>query len=104
MERCFECLETSGLLLGGGRLRVSYGLVDTGETFGGVVAFECHARPCLSREATSMGRQSNSPLFCFEQCDEKAAQGCAGGLRVETPGFWKGIIRCAKRDSASKDT
>src|SRR5213594_1215916 len=66
----------SGLLLGGSGLDVSYELVDAGETFGCIVAFECHARPCLSREATSVRRQSTSRLFCFEQCDEKAVQDC----------------------------
>ena len=33
-------METSGLLLGRGGLHVSYELVDSGETFGAVVAFD----------------------------------------------------------------
>jgi hypothetical protein len=40
--------------------------VDAGETFGGVVAFECHVGPCLSREKARIGPSLATRLFCFE--------------------------------------
>jgi hypothetical protein len=49
------CLETGKLLLRRGGCHVSHEFVDAREAFSGVVAFECHVGPCLSREKASIG-------------------------------------------------
>jgi hypothetical protein len=57
-------LEASGLLLERGGLHVSHELVDAGETFGGVVAFDWHVQPYLSgREKLSHKPKDSSVLF-----------------------------------------
>jgi len=48
-------LETGNLLPGRDAFHVSREFVDAGETLGGVVTFECHVGPCLSREKASIG-------------------------------------------------
>jgi len=60
------CLETRDLLHGRGGLHFSQKLVDAGDTFCGVVAFECHVGPCLSGEGASVGSSVAARLFGFE--------------------------------------
>jgi hypothetical protein len=60
-------LEPSDLLLGTTGGVLSDQLVDAGETFCGVVAFECHVGPCLFYGEASIGPSMATPLFRFEQ-------------------------------------
>jgi hypothetical protein len=61
------CVETGNLLLGRDGFHVSREFVDAGETLGGVVTFECHVGPCLSRERASIGPSVAARLFNVEQ-------------------------------------
>jgi hypothetical protein len=60
-------LETSDLLNGRDGFVLRHEFVDARETLGGVVAFECHVGPCLSREKASIGPSMAARLFNVEQ-------------------------------------
>jgi hypothetical protein len=60
-------LETGNPWLGRYGFHVSREFVDAGETLGGVVTFECHVGPCLSRERASIGPSVAARLFNVEQ-------------------------------------
>ena len=61
------CLETGNLLARRGGRHVSHEFVGSRETFGGVVAFECHFGPCLSRGEGEHRLFVATRLFGFEQ-------------------------------------